>query len=268
MVPKLVKRLVIDPLSRFGKEEIATYPGLRAIATPSTGRDHIDLDACDLAGIEVYGLTDDREALEEIRASSEFTFLAILMGLRRIDRLIGSTARREPGRELYGKRVGIVGMGRNGSNVARWCKAFDATVWYYDPYVDAPVFRALSLEELFAECNIIVITCSLTEETTGMIDRPLLESMPENAILVNTSRGAVIDEYDLVDVLRERPDLTAVLDVLTGELNGTARTSPLWFLNNVILTPHIAGHTVESIAKAHAIAERLLYTEGDESKQE
>ena len=255
MVPKSPKHLIIDPLSKFGKEEIAAYPGLRAIATPSTGRDHIDLDACKDAGIEVYGLTDDREALEEIRASSEFTFMAILMGLRRIDRLIGSTDRREPGRELYNKRVGIVGMGRIGSNLARWCAAFDATVDYYDPYKAG---YSLSLEELFAECDIVCITCSLTKETTHMVDRPLLESMKKDAVLVNTSRGAVINEYDLVDVLRIRPDLTAVLDVLEGELNGTAHASPLYFMKNAIVTPHVAGHTVESIKKAHDIAVRLL----------
>ena len=265
MVPKLVERLVIDPLSKFGKEEIAAYPGLQAIATPSTGRDHIDLDACKDAGIEVYGLTDDREALEEIRASSEFTFLAILMGLRRIDRLIGSTDRREPGRELYNKRVGIVGMGRIGSNVARWCAAFDATVDYHDPYKAG---YSLSLEEIFAECDVVCICCSLTKETAHMIDRPLLESMKKDAVLVNTSRGAVINEYDLVDVLRVRPDLTAVLDVLTGELDKSHIKSPLWFMKNVILTPHVAGHCVEAIEKAHAIAEGLLYTSNDESKQE
>ena len=265
MVPKLVERLVIDSLSKFGKEEIAAYPGLQAIATPSTGRDHIDLDACEKAGVKVYGLTDDREALEEIRASSEFTFLCILMGLRRIDRLIGSTDRREPTHELYKKHVGIVGMGRIGSNLARWCAAFDATVDYYDPYKAG---YSLSLDELFAECDIVCVTCSLTKETAHMVDRPLLESMKKDAVLVNTSRGAVINEYDLVDVLRIRPDLTAVLDVLEGELDKSHVKSPLWFLKNVILTPHIAGHTIESNAKALQIAERLLYTSNDEPKQE
>ena len=265
MVPKSPKHLIIDPLSKFGEEEIEQYPGLRAIATPSTGRDHIDLDACEKAGIEVYGLTDDREALEEIRASSEFTFLCILMGLRRIDRLIGSTDRREPTHELYNKRVGIVGMGRIGSNVARWCAAFDATVDFHDPYKAG---YSLSLEELFAECDVVCITCSLTKETTHMIDRPLLESMKKDAVLVNTSRGAVINEYDLVDVLRIRPDLTAVLDVLTGELDKSHIKSPLWFMKNVILTPHVADHTHESIEKARDIAERLLYTSNDEPKQE
>ena len=260
MAMKLTEHLVIDPLSPFGKEEITWYPGLRAIATASTGTDHIDLDACEEAGIKVYCLLDDREALAEIRASSEFTFLAILMGLRRIDRVIGSTDRRAAGHELYEKRVGIVGMGRIGQNVMQWCSAFGAATMWHDPYKAG---WAVSLEELFAESDIVCICCSLTSETAHMIDKPLLESMREDAVLVNTSRGAVINEKDLVDVMRARLDLTAVLDVMEGELDGSRLESPLWFLRNVIVTPHVAGHTVESNAKAHVIAERLLYTKED-----
>ena len=260
METRLPKRLVINPLKPFGRKEWEEADFPNAIATPSTGTDHIDMEYFEGSGVKIYCLLDDREALREIHASSEFTFMAILMGLRRIDKLIGSTDRREPTHELYEKRVGIVGLGRNGRNIRRWCAVFGAENLFHDPYVEG---FSVSLEELFAECDVVVLTCALTEETTRMIDRRLLESMKENAVLVNTSRGAVINEPDLIDVMRIRPDLTAVLDVLEGELNGTAHDSPLYFMKNVIVTPHIAGHTVESIAKANAIAERLLYTNED-----
>ena len=238
----------------FGKEEWEAAGKPMAISTASTGTDHIDVEYLEAQGVKVLCLLDDREALEEIRASSEYTFLAILMGLRRIQCLLGAHDRRESRFELYKKRVGIVGLGRNGRNVRRWCKAFDAEVVYHDPYVPGGIF----LESIFDSCDIVCVTCSLTEETAHMIDRRLLESMKKDAVLVNTSRGGVINEYDLIDVLRLRPDLTAVLDVLEGEIDGTAKDSPLWFMKNVILTPHIAGHTVESEAKANEIAERLL----------
>ncbi len=253
MGTKSPKHLVIDPLKSFGKDDV--YPGLEAIATPSTGTDHIDIEYLKGQNVRVYCLLDDREALSEIRASSEYTFMAILMGLRRIDRVIGSTNRRKAGHELYEKMVGIVGVGRIGANVMRWCVAFGATVDFHDPYKAG---YAVSLEELFAENDIVCITCSLTEETTHMIDYSLMASMVENAVLVNTSRGAVINEKDLVDVLRRRPDLTAVLDVMEGELDGSRIESPLWFMKNVILTPHVAGFTYESMEKAHDIAVRLL----------
>jgi len=253
-------RLVINSLKKFGRKEWEEAGSPRAFATPSTGTDHVDAGFFERSGVEVYSLTDDREALTEIRASSEFTFMAILMGLRRVDRLIGSTDRREPGHELYEKQVGIIGLGRIGKNIASWCRAFGASYSYHDPYV---MNWGVTLPHLFSSSDIVCITCSLTDETTHMIDRRLLESMKENAVLVNTSRGAVINEADLIDVMRLRPDLTAVLDVLEGELDGRAHESPLYFMKNVIVTPHVAGHTVESIAKANAIAERLLYTNQD-----
>jgi len=256
------EHLVIDPLSPFGKEEIEQHPGLKAIATASTGTDHIDFDACEEAGIKVYCLLDDREALAEIRASSEFTFMAILMGLRRIDRVIGTTDRREAGHELYGKRVGIIGLGRIGGNIRRWCSAFGADVVYCDPYLENK--PSIHLESVFAFSDIVCITCSLTEETAHMIDYSLLKTLKRNAVLVNTSRGAVINERDLEQILHERPDITAVLDVLENELDKERYVqSPLWWRKNCIITPHIAGYTVESNAKANVIAERLLYTKED-----
>ena len=261
METKLQQPLVIDSLSYFGAGEWEDAGKPPAIATPSTGTDHIDLEFFRFQGVHVYCLLDDREALSEIHASSEYTFMAILMGLRRIDRLIGSLDRREAGHELYQKRVGIVGMGRNGSNLRKWCNAFGASVAWYDPYVVS--YQGGGLSKLFEVSDIVVLTCSYNVETYHMIDRPLLESMKEGAVLVNTSRGAVINEPDLIDVLRIRRDITAVLDVLEGEIEGRAKNSPLWFMKNVIVTPHIAGHTVESIEKAHAIAERLLYNGKD-----
>ncbi len=272
METKSHEPLVIDTLSYFGAGEWEDADKPSAIATPSTGTDHIDLEFFRFQDVPVYSLLDDREALSEIHASSEFTFMAILMGLRRIDRLIGSLDRRDAGHELYGKWVGIVGMGRNGQNVAKWCLAFGAHVTYYDPYNDKEEElppRRKSLSMVFERSDIVVLTCTYNSETYHMIDKPLMASMVENAVLVNTSRGAVINEKDLIDVLRLRPDLTAVLDVMEGEIDGTAKDSALWYMKNAIITPHIAGYTHESLAKANAIAERLLYNgkDGEEARK-
>ena len=96
-----------------------------------------------------------------------------------------------------------------------------------------------------------------------MINYDLLKLLPRNAVFVNTSRGAVVNEEDLADILHERPDITAVIDVMEGENAKTHTFSPLWWRKNCIVTPHIAGHTVESEAKANDIAEKLLYTDTD-----
>jgi phosphoglycerate dehydrogenase-like enzyme len=242
----------------FGKEEWEAAGKPMKIATASTGTDHIDVEYLEAQGVTVHCLLDDREALEEIRASSEFTFMAILMGLRRVHRLLGAHDRREPRFELYKKKVGIVGMGRNGSNIKRWCEAFGAEVQFNDPYVNE--FPQVGRPILFRDSDVVVITCSLTEETRHMIDMDLFKLMKENAVFVNTSRGAVVNEEDLHRILLARPDITAVIDVLEGENENSHTASPLWWCPNAIVTPHIAGHTVESERKAHAIAEKLLYT--------
>lgn len=245
------------------------FPALRVISSPSTGRNHIDTAACQRRGISVYSLLDDRSGLETISASAEFTFLLLLNALRRLDTAVGEVHAgrwrdREDdlrGNELYGKSVGLVGLGRIGRRMARWCHAFDAQVAYHDPHVDEPSLPRKNLPELFATSDIVVICCVLTDQTRAMVGRDLLERLRPGAVLVNTSRGEMIDEQALAAVVRERPDLRVVLDVVCGEVTSTQFESPLISLHKegrIVVTPHIAGATVESQRKAAMIALGLL----------
>jgi glycerate dehydrogenase len=201
------------------------------------------MEACKRRGIKVVSLLDDRKGLDTITASSEFTFKLILDALRIA-----------PARELIGKGIGLVGYGRIGKNVERYCGAFGARVRYVcDPYVG----RYDSLEWVFSHSDIVVICCSLTSETRGIIGRKLLRSMKEGAVLVNTARGEVIRENELAEVMKDRQDLRVALDVLTGETTGTQKPAPLLALG-AIITPHIAGETFDSRTKAAKIILRLL----------
>lgn len=262
---------VPNPGQRFTIDDdvLEIFPRLEVIVTPSTGRNHIDSESCARRRVSVLGLTGDREALEAISASAEFTFLLLLNGLRRLD--VGQrevSARRWRmredllrGRELAGKRVGLVGFGRIGRRLARYCAAFDASVLYYDPYVHTSEVPAASLEEIFEQCDIVCICCALTAETAGMVNRPLLDRLKRQAVLVNTSRGEVINEDDLLTLLTARDDIAVALDVLTGEVTGTPLNSRLLTLHDrgrIVITPHVAGATMESQAKAAAIALDLL----------
>jgi len=165
------------------------------------------------------------------------------------------------GHELRGKRVGLVGLGRIGRRMARYCEAFDAFVGYCDPYVSDSRYRSSSLEEIFDESDAVCICCRLTDETKGMIDQKLLLRLKNGAVLVNTSRGEVVVETALLEALRIRPDLKVALDVLDGEVTQSHTRSPLLELHNrgqIMITPHIAGATVESQMKAATIALGLL----------
>lgn len=245
------------------------YPNLKILSTPSTGSNHINRIDCEQRNIEVFCLLDDREILNSISASAEFTFLLLLNSMRRLDFSLpevseGRWRAREDdlrGHELSGKNVGIIGLGRIGSRMARYCRAFDASVAYYDPYVHNPDIPNWSLEDIFSKSDAVCTCCSLTEETTGMINYDLLKRLNAGASYINTSRGEVINETDLVRVLSERPDIKVGLDVLAGEVTNTHHASPLIeFHRNgqIVITPHIAGATIESQSKAAIGALRLL----------
>jgi len=142
-------------------------------------------------------------------------------------------------------KVGIISLGSIGRLVCEKLKAFDLDVYAYDPVVSDDVFEAcvttkvLTLEELFSSCDVVSLHAPLIPATTGMVTRALLESMRQGAAFINTSRGMIVDERALIDVLQERSDLTAILDVLQEE--GRVHESPLSRMQNVFVTPHIAG---------------------------
>lgn len=236
-------------------------PALRIISTASTGKNHIDEDACARREIDVYCLLDHRETLESISASPEFTFMLMLNTLRRLDVCMNEVTEGRwrdneelmRGREMYGKHVGLVGMGRIGRRLKKWSEAFDATVAYYDPYVDDIDGKVDRLDELFSSVDIVCICCYLTVESTNMIDGALMGMMKPNACLINTSRGEVIVENDLIKFIKDRPDVEVAVDVLAGEVTGTHLSSELIDLHKqgrIVVTPHIAGASTESQSKA------------------
>jgi len=237
------------------------FPNIQVLSTPSTGSNHIDRDACERRGVTVYSLLDNRAVLDTITASAEFTFLLLLNSMRRLDFSLpevteGRWRAREDdmrGHELAGKHVGLVGLGRIGSKMARYCRAFDASVSYYDPYVYNEDIPNWSLAEIFENSDAVCICPSLTSETAGMINYDLMSRLKYGASFVNTSRGEVLVDDDLARLLAERPDLRVGLDVLAGEVTATQYQSPLIEYHcrgQIVITPHIAGATIESQAKA------------------
>lgn len=263
---------VVNPGQSFVIDEsiLSLLPSLRLLVTPSTGLNHIGANVCGDRGVAVLSLLDDRAGLETISASAEFSFLLLLNTLRRIDHGIaevsaGRWRQREDhlrGRELSGKKVGLVGFGRIGRRLRRYCMAFEAEVAYYDPYVDAPqAKRVADLEELFSCSDVVCVCCALNAETTGLITGSLLLRLRHGACFVNTSRGEVIRQDELLHVLAQRDDLRVGLDVLAGETAAEhlgGRLLDLHREGRIVITPHIAGATVESQAKAARIALGLV----------
>jgi phosphoglycerate dehydrogenase-like enzyme len=143
---------------------------------------------------------------------------------------------------LRRKTVGFVGFGAIAGVLYTLLKPFDCAILVYDPYAaDLPpdAQRAPTLRDLFARSDVLTVQCGLSKETIGMLDRPLLDLLPPHAIFINTARGKIVVEKDLIAFLRARPDVFAGLDVYEQEPLPT--DSPLLQMDNVICYPHSVG---------------------------
>jgi len=150
----------------------------------------------------------------------------------------------QPAAGAFRSTVGIVSLSSIGKQVINHLKNFDVNIVVYDPFAtkeDEEKYGVtlVSLEEMFETSDVVSLHSPLLPATEGMITGQHFKSMKENATFINTSRGAIIRENELIDVLKERKDLTALLDVTNPE--PPVKDSPLYTLPNVVLTPHIAG---------------------------
>ncbi|MFF9568836.1 hydroxyacid dehydrogenase [Streptomyces sp. NPDC014685] len=181
---------------------------------------------------------------------AEFSLAQILLGLKQVHRISRevSSSRSFPRNPKvpggYRSRVGLLGLGHIGRLVASHLARFDVEVLATDPVTSADTarragVRLVGIEELFATCQVVSLHAPLLPETRGTIGARLLNSMEHGATLINTARGALVDEPAAAEVLRTRPDLTAVLDVTHPE--PPSPDSPLFALPNVVLTPHLGG---------------------------
>lgn len=232
-------------------EMLAIAKNLKLIHLWGVGFDKIDVEAARRRGIPVARTT----AANSISVA-EHTIMLMLAVYRKIvvaDRMLrsGKWPRwelRMSSYELYKKRVGIVGFGRIGQEVARRLKGFETKTYYYDVFTLTKeqeqalgVQGRLSLEEIISTCDVITLHCPLTEETNKLINAERLAKMKNTAILINCARGAIVDENDLYHALKEGKILGAGLDVFDGE--PIKPDNPLITLDNTVLLPHLAAAT-------------------------
>ncbi|HUS66689.1 MAG TPA: NAD(P)-dependent oxidoreductase [Kofleriaceae bacterium] len=254
---------------RIGAEQLGARPRCRVLATPVTGLDHIDLEACAARGVRVVSLRGETEFLRSVRATAEMTVALALALLRHIPAAAASVRagawQRDlfPGRELHGKRAGLVGVGRLGTIVAQLFTAFGMEVSGYDPRPELPpgVRRVADLGQLFAESDVISIHASYHPGTHHLIGREVLARARQGAVLVNTARGGIVDEAALLDALERRRLAGAALDVLEGEPDVPA-DHPLIEAasrrDDLLIVPHLGGNTFESFEKTELFLARRV----------
>jgi phosphoglycerate dehydrogenase-like enzyme len=211
---------------------------------------------------------------------AEFTLAQVLYALKHGWRYVlgaraGASslprATNEPG--ANGSVVGLISLGATGRATARLLARHDLVLQAYDPFVDPSVasslgVRLVSLEELFATSDVVSLHAPVVDETRKIVDTSLLSAMKSDATLINTARGALIDEDALIATLQDRPDLFAVLDVTDPE--PPVPGSPLFSLPNVVVTPHLAGTlNTERRRQGRLMAEELArYVAGEPLQHE
>ncbi|MFP3921149.1 MAG: hydroxyacid dehydrogenase [Dichotomicrobium sp.] len=236
---------------------------LEAVGRLGVGLDNIDLDACEARGIRVLPARGANAS-----AVAEYVIGATLLLLRRAfsatPELVAGHWPREQliGRQVEGKRLGLLGFGSIGQVTAGKARALGMEIAAHDPAIphDAPCWqteaRRTTFEELIATSDVLSLHLPLTDETRGLLGGPALARMKPGAIIVNTARGGIVDEAALAAALREGRLAGAALDVFDAEPIDGATGALFAGLDNVILTPHIAGVTEESNARVSEVTAR------------
>ncbi|MCX7978532.1 MAG: phosphoglycerate dehydrogenase [Bdellovibrionaceae bacterium] len=254
--------LVIRSRTAITEELLARARRLQLIITCTSGFDHIDLEAT-----QKWGITVMHTPSANVESASQLTWGLVISCCSRLleaHRMVkaGEWSREQVvGLELSGRTYGIVGLGRIGTRVAEIAKVFGMRVIAFDPYQEDSVFERLdvarvSFEELLKTADVISFHVPKTLETEHMLHRGHFEYIHRGVVLVNTSRGSVIMEADLVEALERGWVRAAGLDVFEKE--PLPRTSRLLQLTNVILTPHIGANTDEAFFKASNLAAQKL----------
>ena len=242
---------------------IEAAASLRVIAKTGVGVDNIDLEAATRRGIPV--LSNTGANARSVAEHALGLMLALARNTHRHDAAMraGRWSRSDfPAFELRGRHLGLVGFGHSAQHLAAMATALGMTVSTYAPRFrhgapTLPVEGATSFADLLRRADIVSLHCPLTDQTRGMMDKAAFATMPRGGWLVNVSRGAVVDEAALLDALGSGQLGRAALDVHASE--PMPQTHPLFAMDTVVLTPHVAGATRESMARAHvAAASNLL----------
>ncbi len=255
------------------EETVAGFPALKMVSLAFTGYDQVDLALCKSRNLHVYYVP-----AYSTNSVSELAVGLTLAVLRNIPR--GDASARQgawdsngvqPGVELAGKTVGIVGLGRIGGQSAKRFQAFDCEVigWNRtarDEFSELGI-TVTSLEGVFERADIVVLHLEANEETRGIVSDDLLRRMKKTAVLINTARASLVDTESLFDALRENRIMGAGIDVFDEEPAPT--TNQLLKLGNVVATPHLGFKTNEALRR---LAEETInnvgrYVRGDSTNR-
>lgn len=244
-----VQGLIIRSNTKVDEKFLEKMPALKVIITATAGFDHIDFSAARVAGITVGHVPD-----APVQSVAEL-FLLLALSACRKQKLVqmqmaqGNWARETlTGTLLKGKVLGIVGCGRIGRAVAEMGSRMEMRALGFDPFIEdiPPTIEMVGYDELLRSCDVLTFHVPKTPQTRHMLNQSTLASVHSDIIVINTSRGSVINESQLALFLQENPKAQAGLDVFENE--PLSMDSPLYKLPNVVMSPHIGAATDECLS--------------------
>lgn len=253
----------------IGNDLLKYANNLKIICTASTGTNHLDIDLIRKKKIKIISLTKDLNIIKKIPSTAELAFALTLCALRNILPAVSSTKKNQwdylpyVGNQLKDKLVGVIGLGRLGSMYAKYCKAFGSKVFYYDPNILNKNYKKVrNIDYLFKKCQIISLHIHIDKKTLHLVNKKKLALVKKNLILVNTSRGEIINENHLISFLKKNKKAKFASDVLSNEIiSNKSRNKLLNYAKknkNIIITPHIGGMTIEAQSIAYnRVVDRL-----------
>ena len=243
--------------------EVLQFSSLEVINTCSTGINHIDLNYCEQNNIEIWSLKKDYELINDLPSTSELAFGLMMSLLRNIPKSFHSVRDGnwdyEPyvGHQIKGKTIGVIGYGRLGKITCRLFDGWGVKVLVDDPYTytlrqDIP---KVDRDTLLKKSDVVFLHTHVTNETRGMVDDRFLSQMKRGSYLVNTARGELVDEEAIIDSIIRGHLKGYGTDVIRDEFGDIQNSKLVEFSinpnNNVVITPHIGGMTIEGQTKAY-----------------
>ncbi len=241
----------------FSDNVLGKLKNLKFICTASTGTVHIDLDAAKKKNIKIISLKNETDFLSKVTSTAELAFTLMLMSIRNVNKAAIDVQEGKwdcenfVGKQVNDLKIGILGLGRLGKIFASYCNAFDATPLFYDPFVDhcdhLDVKKVSNLNHFLSNIDVLSIHIHANKENHKFINEDFLDKCKENILIINTSRGEVVDEKHLIRFLEKNPCSFYATDVIYDEIESRFNSpiydsfKKLYPDGNIFITPHIGG---------------------------
>ena len=242
-------------------EDVLNGSNIKGINTASTGLNHIDLNYCRNNDIEVVSHKNDLELINDLPSTSELAFGLMMSLMRNIPKSFHSVKDGnwdyEPyvGHQIKGKTIGIIGYGRLGKIMCDLFYGWGVKLLATDPYERITTARGVPLDELLEKSDVVFLHTHVTDDTRGMVDEEFLSYMKEGSYLINTARGELVDEEAIIESIKVGHLKGYGTDVIKEEFGDIENSKLVEFSinpnNNVVITPHIGGMTIEGQTKAY-----------------